>query len=128
MNQQETFEAVVRHLFAQGKPAYQDDGNTCAYRGSDDTKCAIGALIPDSMYLKEMDKNVFLVDELFLYYPKLRERLGEDNKELLRALQWVHDDNAHWESTETMKLQLTAAAIDHGLDVGFMDELRFEDR
>lgn len=53
-SKQKEFDIVVNHLFAQGRPAIADNGK-CAYRGKDNTMCAVGCRIPDSRYKKKMD-------------------------------------------------------------------------
>ncbi len=49
---QEEFDAVVAHLFRQGRPA--ERGNTCLYRAGE-LSCAVGCRIPDNVYTPEMD-------------------------------------------------------------------------
>ncbi len=59
MNLQETFNTSLAHLRAQGQRAIGKNG-MCAYRGLNNTKCAIGALIPDSKYDESIEGlNVF---------------------------------------------------------------------
>lgn len=70
MNKQQIFDTVVNHLAAQGKramrnmyaaekPDWFQDGSTeqmsCAYRGENGAKCAVGCLIPDYMYDPSME-------------------------------------------------------------------------
>jgi alpha-L-fucosidase len=52
MNAQEMFDRVAHHLAVQQVPSMMKKGNNefCAYRGTNGTKCAIGALIPDDVY------------------------------------------------------------------------------
>jgi hypothetical protein len=50
---QQEFDAVVAHLYTQGKPALYQEG--CAYRGDNGTMCAVGCRIPDSMYSSKME-------------------------------------------------------------------------
>ncbi len=51
---QEVFDMVARHLIGQGKRSMGVvpgmGGRTCAYRGENGTKCAVGCLIPDEAY------------------------------------------------------------------------------
>jgi len=61
---QQEFDAIVLHLYAQGKPAMEH--GICAYRGVDGTKCAVGARIPDSVYSPDMEgKNMSCLMECF---------------------------------------------------------------
>ena len=48
MTNQQIFNKVAKHLLKQGRRAR--DGNGCAYRGENGTKCAVGCLIPDALY------------------------------------------------------------------------------
>lgn len=48
-DRQEAFDTMVNHLRKQGKPALKN-GDWCAYRGAEGTKCAVGVLIPDEAY------------------------------------------------------------------------------
>ena len=49
---QEIFDYIIRHLLEQGKRSM--NGGACKYRAGDD-RCAIGWIIPDYLYLEEMD-------------------------------------------------------------------------
>ncbi len=50
---QQEFDAVVEHLYKQGKPAKRADGK-CVYRTEDGLACAVGCRLP--IYLPEMDE------------------------------------------------------------------------
>jgi hypothetical protein len=56
---QQEFDAVVAHLYKQGRPAKASyDPNRepqCAYRGDDGLSCAVGCRIPDDNYSAEME-------------------------------------------------------------------------
>lgn len=91
MTQQEIFDKVVHHLFKQGKPA--TDLGACRYRTQDGLSCAVGCLIPNELYSVEIEhKSVHTLfkkgDDASI---AIANFLGEDNKELLSALQMVHD-------------------------------------
>ena len=45
---QQTYDSVVEHLATQKRRSHND--HSCKYRSKDGLKCAIGALIPDSLY------------------------------------------------------------------------------
>ena len=51
---QQEFDAVVTHLFKQGRPARYSI-HEGAYRGPNGTSCAVGCRIPDEMYDPEME-------------------------------------------------------------------------
>ena len=53
---QEHFNIAYLAVIKQGKPAVNDLGN-CVYRAPDGSKCALGHLIKDEDYKKEMDSN-----------------------------------------------------------------------
>ena len=59
MDTQAVVDKVLKHLWDQGKCSYQPYIGACAYRGEDGTKCAIGILIPDEIYLPEMEGKGF---------------------------------------------------------------------
>jgi hypothetical protein len=48
-NKQRIFNKVAKHLLKQGVKCQTNRG-TCRYRGSEGKTCAIGCLIPDSLY------------------------------------------------------------------------------
>lgn len=54
---QEAFDVAARHLLTQGRRSMNPDSSSCAYRGVDGTKCAVGALIDDADYVTEMDRS-----------------------------------------------------------------------
>jgi hypothetical protein len=50
---QKLFNKIVRHIHKQGKPAL--NGSECAYRGDNGTRCAIGSVLPNKLYKKQME-------------------------------------------------------------------------
>lgn len=93
----EIFEHVVVNLLRQEKSSRKDfrhdshifDGRTrCAYRGDFGAKCAVGWVIPDSMYQPHWEH--LTAREII---PRLPEALHE-HTDLLARLQQVHDDAA----------------------------------
>jgi hypothetical protein len=74
----------------KGKPSFVRTRNTCAYRGDDGNKCAVGCFIPDSEYLEDMDTKEGGVRPLLARHPQL-ERFMPLRLEALAALQAVHD-------------------------------------
>lgn len=88
---QEIFDTVVKHLRQQGKLALSLDGYTCAYRGADGTKCAVGVLIPDELYSSKMEGyNLNNLMARNVIPSPLKEEF-EANLPLLVRLQNVHD-------------------------------------
>lgn len=88
MTSQEIFDIVVTHLRKQGKPAMNNIGG-CSYRGVDGTKCAVGCLIPDSIYKSEMEGSI--AEELVIQFEGLYHLI--EHKHLLGLLQSAHDKN-----------------------------------
>lgn len=87
------FDRVVAHARAQKVEAKCDDA--CRYRTPDGLKCFAGCLIPDEMYLPEMEGNS--ARTIATEYPGI---FGENpDLSLLARLQRVHDDYdpAEWE-------------------------------
>lgn len=94
MNRQETYEIVKGHLLSQNKKAMDPKGFSCQYRGKNKTKCAIGALIPDSMYDKNFEGHS--VHTLIQDFPEVIFILGAENQKdinFLETLQSIHDDH-----------------------------------
>ena len=86
---QQEFDAVVAHLYQQGKPSMADipmEGVICAYRGDNGTMCAVGCRIPDNMYDPEMEGN-----SLFgIIGYELPQEISEYS-DMFEKLQDVHD-------------------------------------
>jgi hypothetical protein len=55
MNKQEIFTTVATHLLTQNEKALDEDNN-CVYRTDSGLKCAIGCIITDEMYHRDMDE------------------------------------------------------------------------
>jgi hypothetical protein len=94
MNNQEAFNIMVQHLRKQGQRAIlKDDPTSCAYRGADGLKCAIGALISDSEYKEEFEgKPVSSLSDYGLF--------KDLDVGLLADMQNIHDFSLveYWES------------------------------
>lgn len=86
---QEAFDVIIKGLRKQGKKSMglDDKGNfVCKLRGEDNTKCAIGFVVPDNMYSPSLECFIFLEREFFSVY------LININKDLLFCLQDIHDE------------------------------------
>ena len=95
MNQQERHQKIINRVYSflvkQGGPALTNDSR-CAYRGEGGKKCAVGCLIPDSMYSTEMeDKSVKCLCIGHLVPEVWKNDLG-----LLVLLQCAHDSSRHF--------------------------------
>lgn len=90
-----TKQSMIDHIKVnfKGKSVSDADGDTCLYRGPNDTKCAVGMFIPDNLYNKEMDYgSTHGVSYLKLVskYPEIFSFMPLDNLDMLQ-LQTVHD-------------------------------------
>lgn len=102
MNTQEAFTTAARHLLTQKERAIKSNFNNllvsmCAYRGEDGKKCAVGCLIPDELYLKEMEG--WPVRRLVIDFPSIASLFKDVDVSLLKKLQFLHDDpieTPHW--------------------------------
>lgn len=101
MNRQKLFSRMVRHLRKQGCHSFGATG-TCAYRGEDGRRCAIGILIPNTLYDKRIESRT--VRSLLAgswtgswreNYKKLAKHLGIANQSdiefLVNAQSGLHD-------------------------------------
>jgi hypothetical protein len=89
MTDQEIFDTVAKHLLTQKAKALSENG-TCAYRGENGTKCAVGCLISDEDYFPSIEGKV--VTGLFRDFgekPAINQL--KSNEILLIKLQSIHD-------------------------------------
>ena len=84
---QEIFDYVMRHLLQQDKRSMNEHG--CKYRAGD-ARCAIGWIIPDHLYLEEMDDPhcAWSVGDMILRDIPAVVTLG---RELAEDIQRAHD-------------------------------------
>lgn len=90
INRQEIFNTVVRHLHAQGKPCIVK--GICRYRGPDNTRCAIGALILDEFYTPEMEGKGVTMDSVWQALQKSLNDSLTGERAFFVGLQTVHDN------------------------------------
>jgi hypothetical protein len=86
---QEVYDFVLTKIREQGTDSSDEDGDFCAYRGHENTKCAIGHMIPDDLYDPKMEK--FPVDELLHKFNLENPTTNSIISELLLSLQHAHD-------------------------------------
>lgn len=134
LNMQETFENVVRHLYAQGHPA-MDESGACLYRGPNGTKCAVGCLIPDDLYKRQMDEDGGSVLNLLPMFPELwelfdvRDNNNKEWQDFLHQLQLAHDCQSFksfeclYFNKNKLDMDLKAVATKFKLDDSFMSGL-----
>jgi hypothetical protein len=116
MNKQEIFDKVATHLLTQNKKSLSKNG--CSYRGLDNTKCAIGCLIPDDKYTSSLEGHSLLNK---LVMEVLTEELGIlDGYDvgLLDILQCLHD----YYSTDLWKEQLYRIAEKFKLNTSVLNK------
>ncbi len=94
MNNQDTFDKVVKGLLKQGEKALEADTRVCLLRGVNGTKCAVGLLIEDSAYHPSWEK-------ISIWEGDLHEYLEEQGFDVsfLGKLQVIHDQSevGDWE-------------------------------
>ena len=92
MKKQEIFDKVATHLLKQGarsEVVFHGIGILCRYRGAEGRTCAMGCLISDELYVKEMER--MSVSQLMSEFPEIKKLLGTHNLKLLGDLQFIHD-------------------------------------
>lgn len=87
MTNQEILNTVYEHLKQQGKPSR--DGSNCRYRASDGSRCAVGCLISDEHYTRELEGGT--CRDLDVQSALLKSGVKEHSFELLGILQSFHD-------------------------------------
>ena len=103
INRQDVFNKIKNHLLSQDKRSVIDKGTRrlCAYRGDNDLSCAIGCLIPDTMYYEDLE-GMGVCDEPVLVILKTCKIPTDDKSlNLLNHLQEMHDGDppAQWENS-----------------------------
>jgi len=88
---QRLYDHIVKHLITQWAKS-QGDGS-CLYRDNYGHSCAVGCLIKDEFYSKELEEKVVRHDAILEVLEKSFGRaLTEEEILLLEAMQRVHDD------------------------------------
>lgn len=93
----ELFDRVKNHLLTQGQKALKN--GSCAYRGDDGLKCAVGVLIKDEFYDQDFEGLNTGCDELRAALTKSGVDLNDgDIIIMLHKLQDCHDNTpvARW--------------------------------
>jgi hypothetical protein len=90
LTRQEIFDKVATHLLTQGRRSMNEAGISCAYRGEDGLKCAIGVLIPDDQYKPSFEG--YSVDGGFHGETILNAaNVAWDDRHFAGELQGIHD-------------------------------------
>lgn len=87
---QEIFNKVSTHLLTQGRAARNSKG-CCRYRTADGLSCAVGCLIPDEFYRPSFEGHS--TDKIIRALYTCGRADWFEHQDLLRELQWVHDEN-----------------------------------
>ena len=86
---QADFDFVMKSMIEQGRPSLRTGPHgtiKCAYRGTNDTKCAAGFFIPDELYSENIEGK-----SLLDVYINQLECFEGKSRSLLRAMQQAHD-------------------------------------
>lgn len=87
MTSLEIIDRVTKHLLCQGVPS-ETAYESCAYRGEEGRKCAVGVLIPDDEYKSYWD--IRFGTKIEVVKSKCPSLRGMD-LQLLKELQEIHD-------------------------------------
>lgn len=124
MTKQELFDKVATHLLKQRRVSRLTNSGSCAYRGVEGTSCAIGCLIPDELYEKNMEGSSIRI--LMMHRPDIQELIGKGNVELASRLQRIHDSVSIYRTDSAAILvswasQLREVAHNLGLSTAVLD-------
>ena len=99
MTNQDIFNKVTAHLLTQKVRSTMIAGS-CAYRGENNTSCAIGCLIKDEAYSKSLEYRVYNHETVQAALIQSGLSLDGEVCELLGDLQNIHDTRApeNWEA------------------------------
>lgn len=116
MTNQEAFDGALFHLRKQKLPAKR--GHLRLYRMEGGFMCGIGALIPDSIYSKDMEYNS-VFDLLCIkkdQYPELVNHFKDVNIGLLSDIQEVHDYQLAEDGLAAWEVEMARIAVVFGLN------------
>ncbi len=112
-NNQEVFDVAYAGLKAQGFLKAEKvigGGKRCVFRGINNTKCAVGHLVPDE--LVKDDDNFRTLESMINRNDYWQHLFYMIDIEFLKALQRCHDFT---HSPEAMEIRLQDFAVEHGL-------------
>lgn len=119
LTRQEIFDIVWKHFITDKNPfSVNQDTNSCRYRGPNDTKCAIGVLIPDNVYTDRIEGEVISSDVLLDIKPFaswLIKTFHAEDMRFLKALQEAHDAHSFNSGYDGLHRQLTIIATKYNL-------------
>ena len=111
MTNQEILDKVANHLLTQNEKAYNEDEHSCAYLDPEGRKCAVGCLIPDDQYSKELEGAIITSNPKLKALPCMQ---GLD-LDFLRDLQMLHDRSP----TSKWRKELEELANQNNLEINF---------
>lgn len=116
MTNQEAFDGALFHIRKQKFPAKMN--NICLYRMEGGFMCGIGALIPDSIYSKDMEDNnvIKLLCIKKDQYPELVNHFKDVNIKLLRDIQDAHDYQLAEDGLAAWEIEMARIAVEFGLN------------
>jgi len=94
MDKQKVFNKVKKHLLTQKKQSFDLDNNQCLYRGPNNTKCAIGCLIPNRLYREAIEGSGVYGTKVKKILRKVFGKLSDEDTFFLTSLQEIHDYSA----------------------------------
>lgn len=109
LNRQEAFNKVYVGLLTQNCKSISK-GGSCVYRGQDNTKCAVGFLIPDDKYEPSMDEDATLWEVAKAAIPDYEE----SDYGFISHFRNIHDSD---DPVSTWKTKLTTMAVDNKLTI-----------
>ena len=103
---EEIYNKVSEHLLSM-KNQSVDEKDDCVYRGPNGSKCAIGCLIKDEFYSKDLEtKSIDLHGRIKEAVEKsIARKLTNNETRMLAALQALHDQNMYWITDDGLKWQ-----------------------
>ena len=118
LDKQLAFNRAVAGLRQQQTRSANESG-FCMYRGPNNTKCAVGWLIPDDEYNPEFDNGSGT--NLYKVRQHLDPDLGvpdDDDTNFLRSMQrCIHDQLQHDWNNEDFEARVAAFATDYNLEI-----------
>lgn len=120
---QEIFDAVVVHLFNQGRQSISPQGN-CLYRAHGELACAAGIFLTDEQAAAADEKDQSAWDYIS---EDVLPGLGKGKNALIHQLQIVHDLYTNWESEQALKNHLLMVADTFKLDCTILNNVNFKE-
>lgn len=133
---QKIAEYVIRELANQGCAAKIFTGS-CRYRGPNETKCAAGMMIPDSIAEQMEGESITFIADHPLLFTQFKTHLMDLGYyqihpvaviAFLQRLQFAHDFDGTWKNRETFINNFGHVLQTAGLSTVFMDDLHFGGR